>query len=166
MVLLLFARLGDLFSSKAALKGLVIFDNDDDKKKGIYTETFELWCRKLDGLTVDDFKKGMEGLESKAEESYRLGDEMWPPSYAEFRALAFPKSDRDSQAYKIAPSVFDPKNTKAIEDSNGKSKRYQDGLRQCEMIKAMLNPPPQEPKPLTKEEIEDLEKLERLKNGK
>src|SRR5687767_12306120 len=84
MVLLLFTRLADLFSSKAAAKGLIIYF---DESKKIYSETFDLWCRKLDGLTVDDFKKGMEGLEAKAEESYRLGDEMWPPSYAEFRAL-------------------------------------------------------------------------------
>ena len=159
MVLLLFSRLGDLFSNKASVKGLVIFDNLDDEKKGIYTETFELWCRKLDGLTIDDFKKGMEGLEAKAEESYRLGDEMWPPSYAEFRALAFPKTDRDAIAHKPFERQGLP------EPKEYRSKRYSEGVKQCKDILAMLETPPPTSKPMTEAEIKDNEKLQRIKGG-
>lgn len=145
--------MADLFSSKAAAKGLIIYF---DEQKKIYSETFDLWCRKLDGLTVDDFKRGMEGLEAKAEESYRLGEEMWPPSYAEFRALAFPKTDRDAIAHKPFERAGLP------EPKEYRTKRYEQGISECQKLLAMFDEPKQS-KPLTPEEIEDLQRLERLK---
>lgn len=161
MILLLFTRLADLFSSKAASKGLIIYF---DESKGIYSEQFDLWCRKLDDLRLEDFKRGMEGLEKRAEEQYRLGAEMWPPSYAEFRALAFPATNRDSQAHKLAPSLYDPTTGKyRLEDMTAKEKRLQTGVKQCQDILAMLETPPPPSKPMTEAEIKDLEKLERLK---
>lgn len=146
--------MADLFSSKAAAKGLTIYF---DEQKKIYSETFDLWCRKLDGLTVDDFKKGMEGLEAKAEESYRLGEEMWPPSYAEFRALAFPKTDRDAIAHKPFERAGLP------EPKEYRTKRYEEGVKQCQDILSMFDTPEKEAKPLSKADIEDLQRLERLK---
>ena len=132
MVILLFTRLADLFDSKAAAKGLVIYKDRENK---IYSEKIELWFRKLDDLTTDDFKRGMSGLEKKAEIDYREGNEMWPPSYAEFRALAFPKSGRDTQAHK----VFD--RPTAIEDQTAKARRYELGKQESSKLLAMLSEP-------------------------
>lgn len=129
MVILLFARLADLFDSKAAARGLIVYK---DREKKIYSEKLELWCRKLDDLTPDDFKRGMAGLEAKAENDYKQGNEMWPPSYAEFRALAFPKTDRDTLAHKPFPRLT------ALEDQTEKAKRYELGKQKSRELLDML----------------------------
>lgn len=153
MIILLFTRLADLFGSKAASKGLGIYF---DENKGIYSEQFDLWAWKLDDLTPENFKAGMEGLEKRAEDEYRAGNEMWPPSYAEFRALAFPASNRDTLAHKPFDNLALP------EPKEYKSKRYEEGLKQTAALLAMLDDKP-EPKPLSAAEIEDMKRLERLK---
>lgn len=155
LTILLFTRLADLFGSKAANKGLIIFD---DQERGEYSDQFELWCRKLDDLTVDDFKRGMEGLEKRAEQEYRQGAEMWPPSYAEFRALAFPESGHDTQAHKLFKPLGLP------EPMEHKQQRYKTGSERCQELLAMLEGDKPEPKPLTDAEKADLERLERIKN--
>lgn len=154
MIILLFTRLADLFGSKASSKGLIIYY---DEAKEIYSEQFDLWAWKLDDLTAEDFKRGMEGLERRAEQCYRDGEEMWPPSYAEFRALAFPASNRDTLAHKLfdKPALPEP-----IEH---KTKRYQEGLKKTAALLAMLDDKPED-KQLTQDEINDLQRLERLKN--
>lgn len=129
MVILLFARLADLFDSKAAARGLVVYR---DREKKIYSEKLELWCRKLDDLNPDDFKRGMSGLERKAEDDYKSGNEMWPPSYAEFRALAFPKSDHDTLAHKPFPRL------PALEDQTAKAKRYEIGRKKSRELLEMF----------------------------
>ena len=55
----------------------------------------------------------------------------------------------------LPPSLPEPK--------EHRSKRYQEGVRQCESILAMFEDP--DPKPLTDAEKADLERLERIKNG-
>jgi hypothetical protein len=154
MIILLFTRLADLFGSKAANKGLVIYF---DESKGIYSEQFDLWGWKLDDLTAEDFKRGMEGLEKRAEQCYRDGEEMWPPSYAEFRALAFPASNRDTLAHK-------PFERLQLPDMTAMSKAKQAGRAELDKMLGLLNETP-EPKQLTAAEREDLEKLERIRNG-
>lgn len=153
MIILLFTRLADLFGSKAASKSLVIYY---DIEKGEYSEQFDLWAWKLDDLTPEDFKRGMDGLERRAEQCYRDGEEMWPPSYAEFRALAFPASNRDTLAHKPFDKPALP------EPPEYKSKRYQKGIEECASILAMLDDKPED-KQLTQDEINDLQRLERLK---
>lgn len=146
--------MADLFGSKASSKGLIIYF---DEAKGIYSEQFDLWGWKLDDLTAEDFKRGMEGLERRAEQCYRDGEEMWPPSYAEFRALAFPASTRDALAHKPfdKPALPEPTDCRA--------KRYEEGIKQTSALLAMLDDKT-EPKPLTPAEIADNERLEKLKN--
>lgn len=129
LVILVFTRMADLFGHKAISRGFVIFA---DAEKGIYSESFELWCRKLDDLSADDFKRGVAGLESKAEDDYKQGNEMWPPSYAEFRALAFPKVDRDTLAHKPFPRLT------ALEDQTEKAKRYELGKQKSRELLDML----------------------------
>lgn len=153
MIILLFTRLADLFGSKAASRSIRIFD---DEEKGIYSEQFELWARKLNDLGVADFKRGMEGLEKKAEQEYKLGNEMWPPSYAEFRALAFPDTSRDSQAHKYFPRI-------ALPDKTAQEKAREVGKCELERLMEMFKEP--EPAPLTPAEIADNERLERIKNN-
>jgi len=156
MVLLLFTRLADLFGSKAASKGLKIYEVPGDKD---YSDGFKLWCRKLDDLKLEDFKRGMERLEKRAEDEYRLGNEMWPPSYAEFRALAFPSSTRDTLAHKPFEDNALP------EPKEYRSKRYEEGVKQTAALLAMLDDKP-EPKPPTPEELADLARLEAIRNAK
>lgn len=155
MIVLLFTRLADLFGSKAASKSLVIYF---DEAKGEYSDQFDLWAWKLDDLTAEDFKRGMDGLERRAEQCYRDGEEMWPPSYAEFRALAFPASTRDALAHKPfdKPALPEPQDYRA--------KRYQEGLKQTAALLAMLDDKPED-KQLTQDEINDLQRLEKIKNG-
>lgn len=126
----------DLFGSKATSKGFIIYFDED---KRIYSDTFELWCRKLHDLQPVDFKRGMQNLEEKSEIDYREGNEMWPPSYAEFRALAFPKSGRDTIAHKPFERLL------ALEDQTEKAKRYELGKQEASKLLAMLGEDP-EPK--------------------
>lgn len=129
--------MADLFGSKASNRGLVIHYNDEDEKKGIFSDAVDLWCRKLGDLTQDDFKTGMEGLEKKAESAYRDGDEMWPPSYAEFRALCFPKNDRDSAAHKVLEHVL----LAPIESPEDKEKRLELGRKEAARLLGMFDEP-------------------------
>ncbi len=135
-MILLFTRLGDLFESKAAARGLVVYM---DRERKIYSEKLELWCRKLDDLNPENFKTGIAGLERKAEIDYREGNEMWPPSYAEFRALAFPKTGRETQAHKYFPPV------PALEDQTAKAKRYELGRNESAKLLAMFGEDPVKP---------------------
>jgi len=145
--------MGDLFGSKAASQGLIIYFDEDRRA---YSDKFELWCRKLDDLQPVDFKRGMEGLEKKSEIDYREGGQMWPPSYAEFRALAFPKSGRDSIAHKKFEPVL------GIEDQTAKAKRIELGLKNTAALLAMFPEP--EPLPVTDEnQLKDLAKLDRIR---
>ena len=151
--------MADLFGSKAKSKGLVIYLSDEDEEKNIYSENLKLWCRKLSDLNTDNFKTGMHGLEKKAEDDYRLGEEMWPPSYAEFRALCFPHNDRDMMSHKILPSVFDPKY--AIEDFS-RDRVEPVALQELEKMKSLFPDPPKVTVK-TPQQIADDERLERLK---
>ena len=154
MIILLFTRLADLFGSKAKNKGLDIYY---DEVKGIYSEQFDLWAWKLDDLTAEDFKRGMEGLERRAEQCYREGEEMWPPSYAEFRALAFPETSRDTQAHKY----FKPL---ALEHEGSITKAKKAGREEINKMLSMFEE--EKPKQLTDAEKADLERLERIRNAK
>lgn len=64
--------------------------NDDEKSEGgpSLTEDFKLWCWKLDHLTPEQFKQGVELMEQQEADARRTGDETWPPSYAGFIGLA------------------------------------------------------------------------------
>jgi hypothetical protein len=129
--------MADLFGSKASNRGIVIYESKVHEEKGIFSEAIELWCRKLGDLTQDDFKRGMEGLEKKAEDAYREGEEMWPPSYAEFRALCFPKNDRDSAAHKVLEHVL----LAPIESPEDKEKRLELGRKEAARLLGMFDEP-------------------------
>ena len=153
MIILLFTRLADLFGSKAANKSLIIYFDQD---KNIYSDQFKLWCRKLDDLELENFQTGMAGLEKRAEDEYRNGVEMWPPSYAEFRALAFPESGRDTQAHKYFDRI-------ALPDKTAQEKARAAGKCELDRLMEMFKEP--EPAPLTPEQILDNERFERIRSG-
>jgi hypothetical protein len=138
-----------------------MFASPEHEARGIFTDTFKLWCVKLKDLRVEDFATGTLAMEQQAEEIYRRGDEkgrreMWPPSFAEFRALCFPPADYDRQAHKPFERLL------ALEDHAAREKRYSQGVKHTSALLAMLDDKP-EPKPLTQAEIADNERLERLK---
>jgi hypothetical protein len=53
-------------------------------RDGDLTEDFKLWCWKLNNLTPEQFKQGVEMMEYQEMEGRKTGDETWPPSYAGF----------------------------------------------------------------------------------
>jgi len=57
-------------------------------RDGELTEDFKLWCWKLNELTPEQFKQGVEMMEYQEMEGRKTGDETWPPSYAGFIGLA------------------------------------------------------------------------------
>ena len=139
MVLGLFTRMAELFRNKARSEGIVIYKNEAE---GIFSDTFKLWCVKLKDLTIENFRTGTIAMERRAEDCFSRNVEMWPPSFAEFRALAFPKIDRDSQAHKPVPSLYDPQTgTYRLEDQTAKAKRYELGKQESSKLLAMLDQP-------------------------
>lgn len=161
MVLGLFVRMAALYRNKAKSEGLVIYSSQDDEALGKYSENFKLWCVKLKDLTIDDFRIGMIEMEKRAEELYQENKEMWPPSYAEFRALCKPANNYDVQAYKNFESSYDPKTgTYRLEDQTAKQKRIEVGLKYTSDLMSMFKDP--EPTPLTAAEIEDAARAERI----
>lgn len=143
----LFVRMGELFRNKAKSEGLIIYF---DENKGVYSETFKLWCVKLKDLTIENFRTGTLGMEEKAEAMYRAKKEMWPPSFAEFRALCFPANDYDKQAHVILPSMFDPNNAHLLEDQTAKEKRRELGKQNTGKLLGLLGVKP--PKEITEED--------------
>lgn len=45
---------------------------------------FRLWCEKTEEIPRDDWIRGFDRCESDLRHSAKVGDECWPPSYAEF----------------------------------------------------------------------------------
>lgn len=155
--------MGALFRNKAKAEGLLIYLSEHDEERGIFSETFKLWCVKLKDLTAENFQAGTIGMEQKAEAMYQAGEEMWPPSFAEFRALCFPKVDNDAQAHKILPSMFDPKNTHMLEDITSREKRYELGKQKSAELLAMFGSDP-EPEQVLQPSQESLNRLEQAKH--
>lgn len=139
MVLGLFTRIAELFLNKASVHGLIVYF---DEEKGIYSDAFKLWCVKLKDLTIEDFATGTLNMERKAEALYKANEEMWPPSFAEFRALCFPIVSFDKQAHRILPCYSDPKNAHLIEDLSAKEKRYELGRKKSGELRKLLGDEP------------------------
>ena len=134
LVALLFTRMGVLFSDKCRQKGLVIYSSDYDENMGNVSDTFILWCQKLEGLSEDDLKRGLYALEARQSRMYADGQEMWPPSYAEFIGLCKEPPKEDSCA---AHKPFS--NTLAIEDETAKKKRFELGEKECGKILSLFD---------------------------
>jgi len=136
MVLGLFTRMAELFRNKARSEGLIIYF---DEEKEIYSDTFKLWCVKLKDLTIEHFRDGTLAMEQQAEAMYKSGEQMWPPSFAEFRALCFPNSDFDRQAHRMLPSLWDPvAMCYRLEDQTAKAQRYELGQKKTGELLELL----------------------------
>lgn len=48
------------------------------------TENFILWCRKTEGLTDEQWRRGFNRIEHDVRIASTAGDESWPPTYAAF----------------------------------------------------------------------------------
>lgn len=56
-------------------------------ENGHYSNEFLLWCRKLEGISDEQYQRAFQQLEWRVREAKRIGDEEWPPSYAGFLGL-------------------------------------------------------------------------------
>lgn len=129
-----------------------MFANPAHENAGIFTDTFKLWCVKLKDLQVEHFARGTLEMEKRAEEIYRTETgakrEMWPPSFAEFRALCFPCTDYDRQAHKMAPSLWDPvARCYRLEDLTAKAERMKNGMEKTSELFAILGDTKKRPTP-------------------
>lgn len=131
LVTLVFTRLGDLFGAKCKTKGLILHHSAEAEARGEITESFYLWCRKLDGLSKKQIAFGIGQIEAKAAEVYQTGEELWPPSYAEFIGLC--NQHHGTQAHRY----FD--RSKAIENKTQREKRRKLGMEQCGKLRDFLN---------------------------
>ena len=154
-VLALFARMGALFRNKARSDGLLIFANKHDEEHEIYTDTFKLWCVKLRDLTAADFERGTLVMEKRAMDLYQQGEEMWPPSFAEFRALAFQATSRDTQAHNPFERL------PALEDKTAREKRYELGRQESRRLLDMFGDT--KPNPKACDETQGRQRLEEAK---
>lgn len=128
--------MAELFRNKARSEGLIIYSDED---KGMFSDTFKLWCVKLKDLTIEDFRDGTLAMEQMAEALYKSGEQMWPPSFAEFRALCFPSVDYDRQAHRMLPSLWDPAAMcYRLEDQTAKAKRYELGQKKSGELLELL----------------------------
>jgi hypothetical protein len=135
--------MGALFRNKAKSEGLMMFASPAHEARGDFTDTFKLWCVKLKDLQVENFACGTLEMEKRAEEIYRTEtgkkQEMWPPSFAEFRAICFPCTDYDRQAHRMAPSSWDPvAQCYRLEDQTAKAERYKTGAEKTGALLDML----------------------------
>lgn len=128
LVTLLWARMTDLFGAKWISKSGDLVDDH-----GAYSPTFLLWCRKLDGLTPAEFKRGMDGLEERAKRAGQLGEEFWPPSYAEFIGLC--TANWQTAAHK-------PFEKLALPDKTAQERARASGRRELDAMKAMFGDKP------------------------
>ena len=129
LVTMLFVTFSDLFLEKAKNRGLVIYQNDR-QEENTYSETFLFWCRKLNGLTARQFHRGIAKIEARAKTMYLNGAEMWPPSYAEFIAVA--TEDRDTRAHRH----FDQ--ATMLENKTLRENQYEIGLQRCSILMKIL----------------------------
>lgn len=124
LVALLWVRMGDLFGDKWRVKSGDIADKD-----GNYTQTFMLWCRKLDGLTQKQFTHGFKELETRAANAAKDGKECWPPSYAEFIGMA-------SQNWETA--AHKPFEKLALPDKAAQERTRQAGAETLKAMKSLF----------------------------
>jgi len=61
------------------------------------TPGFLVWCEKLEGLTGQQIKMGIEALEARLERASQADKEIWPPSYAEFKGLCLMSKHPDGR---------------------------------------------------------------------
>lgn len=100
-------------------------------ENGRYSPEFLLWCRKLQGLSDEEYQRGFTMLEARVREAATLGEEEWPPSYAGFMGLC--EKPFGSMAHK----PFDK--SRALEDQTTKEKRRELGIRECQNLLSMFD---------------------------
>jgi len=115
---------------------------------GKYSDTFMLWCRKTEHLTDDEWAYAFESMERDIAKNKQNGVESWPPSYAEFTAMANKTISPDgmnSDAY-LSPS--DPRHsqhqywllnrTLKLEDGSVKERKKKTGNDHLKNLKESL----------------------------
>ena len=112
--------------------------------EGKYSDSFMLWCRKTEHLTDDQWSYAFESLEREIVKNKQAGDQSWPPSYAEFAAMANKKTSpngNNSSAYLLFsdpghPSYVPPK---AVESDSYKQRKLKIGNTGISNTKNLFN---------------------------
>lgn len=117
MVMLIFARLSDLYGSKCKVQALEIHDEENR-----YTTQFKLWCRavEVEGLTLKQIATGFQRLEFISAHKARIGEEAWPPSYAGF--IGHCTSGWETAAHKPFQPLALPSKTDAEYKADGRAR--------------------------------------------
>lgn len=98
-------------------------------KNGQYTQEFLLWCRKLEGLTDEQYQRGFYQLEFLVREAAKLGDEAWPPSYAGF--LGYCETPHGEISHKLFPKL-------ALPDKTAQERAKKAGEAELEKMKGLF----------------------------
>jgi hypothetical protein len=128
-----FAVFAQLFGTKCQQQGLVVYSNEE---RGIHSPTFLLWCQKLSGLRLGEFKSGWAVLEKRVENAGREGKDLWPPTYAEFLGMC----TRNHETRAHVP--FKPES--ALEDLGAKEAAKEAGAQAIADMRATMGLPPKE----------------------
>jgi len=99
-------------------------------KQKILTDNFTLWCKKLNHLTDEEFKRGVDQVEYNIREAAKFADDIWPPSYAAF--LGYCEKPHGHQAYKSFKPV--PR----ITDKNMINRRKKAGRLELGKMRSMF----------------------------
>ena len=107
-------------------EGKILEDNQ-------FSNGFLSWCEATKNLTDDQWRHGIEMLESEYKQALHDGkreDELWPPSELGFVTKC--ESFRHKKMYRSELPNF------LIEDETAKKERKQAGVKNCDDILAML----------------------------
>ena len=116
LVIALWERMTQLFGHKWESR------EGPSASEGYLSHSFLLWCRKTEGLTDDMWRRGFDTLEYRVREAGRYGDEIWPPSYAEFVGYCEPPAGYAAHK-KFPVGLPEPKSVR--------EKRYEIGRQKC-----------------------------------
>ena len=98
-------------------------------EKNSYTANFLLWCRKLEHLSDEDFKRGFDQIEYLVRDAARQGDEIWPPSYAGF--IGYCERPFGAKAHK-------PFKQLALQDKTAVEAARAEGKKQLDHLKSLF----------------------------
>lgn len=95
---------------------------------------FRVWFDCVKDFTDEQWRQGVDRIESNVREAARVGDESWPPSYEEFAAYATTK--KSAKYWNGAPGEFVHS---LPESKEAKEERKARGREKCSAILSIFN---------------------------
>lgn len=99
-----------------------------------------MWCEKTDGLTKEEFLRGIESLESEMQNMAQKGEDSFPPTYAKFVGLCKePEKIKNEGYYGGATNHFTPRGEHCLpEPKEMRDKRKAKGAARVDSLKSSL----------------------------